>query len=871
MAAGEGSAMQADTRARARPSLGWPIAALIGVVFAFYAPFLGGEVGLLPVHTAQLSPWRSAASPAELQRLDRDALPTAADKTLMFHPQLRVATERARSGELAHWNPSSMAGVPLLAQAVHGLFHWPNALGLILPLPQAYGWIAALQALLAAVFAAALARELRADRLGAFAAGVIFAFSGYLAARQHWYQIQGASMYLPLALLCVERLFRGGRWGAVAVLGLAVGCSFLAGFPQGTLHLVYAAAIWGGARWIYALRQGGPAAARGRRTLLPLVVGLGLGVGLGLPQMLPAFALADGGASTRAAVDPATVRSLGMGPGSLVNLVAPELLGHPRDLAAHELPHLRQSGSLRLALEKPGTNHVETSATLGLGGLLLAFLGLGWRRGGRGPAVTLTLAGLLLAFDSPLCEFIALLPGLDTGDPRRFLLLFDLGGALLAGLGLTQLMREGPRLGFRILVYGLATALILLTAAATQIEADDWAAFVARPLAETFGVSTGDILTQADDLALDVDLLLRGLLQLSTLAAVCAAGVFLCLRKATRRLGGALLVLATGVELLLLVAAPNATGLPVEGFDDPPPGLERLLAHTRIVRFDPGSGGVVRDPLAYPLPPNTGVPFGVPDLSGYITLAPLRLELLHEVVQPGTGFGVGLAALSDPDALAGPLLDIMGVSGVLSTVELDRSDLVSEGRIGAAWLYRRASALPRVFVTRRVRDGGRLAGPGGVALPALVAGTAEPLDWCWIEGDVRETDPAQAARWPAPTDGSPAVLDGGSALLQRDEPEHLEIDVSASDDGWLVVLDSWMPGWTATVDGEPAELAPAYVAFRAVPVPAGDHVVRMEYVTPGWKTGRALGLASLLLLVACGLVGLRGRARARRFVGIDRG
>ena len=44
-------------------------------------------------------------------------------------------------------------------------------------------------------------------------------------------------------------------------------------------------------------------------------------------------------------------------------------------------------------------------------------------------------------------------------------------------------------------------------------------------------------------------------------------------------------------------------------------------------------------------------------------------------------------------------------------------------------------------------------------------------------------------------------------------------------------------GWTATVNGRPAEIEKVNVGFMAVRVPAGDSVIRFNYMTPGLFTG----------------------------------
>ncbi len=75
--------------------------------------------------------------------------------------------------------------------------------------------------------------------------------------------------------------------------------------------------------------------------------------------------------------------------------------------------------------------------------------------------------------------------------------------------------------------------------------------------------------------------------------------------------------------------------------------------------------------------------------------------------------------------------------------------------------------------------------------------------------------------------------------------------VDADRDAWLIVADTFYPGWTARVNGADAPIYPANLAFRAVQVPPGESIVVMTY-SPGWIAPGALvsviALIGLLLI-----------------------
>ncbi|HET9300504.1 MAG TPA: hypothetical protein VFO11_11215, partial [Candidatus Polarisedimenticolaceae bacterium] len=69
---------------------------------------------------------------------------------------------------------------------------------------------------------------------------------------------------------------------------------------------------------------------------------------------------------------------------------------------------------------------------------------------------------------------------------------------------------------------------------------------------------------------------------------------------------------------------------------------------------------------------------------------------------------------------------------------------------------------------------------------------------------------------------------GGTARLLEDKGARLRIEVRG-EGGYLVVADSFVPGWSAAEDGRPVPILRADYAFRAVPVSPGAHEVVMRY------------------------------------------
>jgi hypothetical protein len=76
---------------------------------------------------------------------------------------------------------------------------------------------------------------------------------------------------------------------------------------------------------------------------------------------------------------------------------------------------------------------------------------------------------------------------------------------------------------------------------------------------------------------------------------------------------------------------------------------------------------------------------------------------------------------------------------------------------------------------------------------------------------------------------APATPGGGVVSIRKYRATEVLCEVEAESQGYVVLLDSYYPGWKAYVDGVETEILRANYAFRAVPVEAGKHRVECRY------------------------------------------
>ncbi len=90
----------------------------------------------------------------------------------------------------------------------------------------------------------------------------------------------------------------------------------------------------------------------------------------------------------------------------------------------------------------------------------------------------------------------------------------------------------------------------------------------------------------------------------------------------------------------------------------------------------------------------------------------------------------------------------------------------------------------------------------------------------------------------------------------EDVLEHVETgtnrvsgDIALEEDKILVLSIPYQNGWTAYVDGKPAELLRANYMYMALPLAAGEHTIELQYAIPGAKYALVIMPCSVVLLI----------------------
>jgi hypothetical protein len=687
-----------------------------------------------------------------------------------------------RHGQMPIWTSQLCSGLPLAGSPA-------DPIGLsafsLLPLAAALDLFVIVLLLVAAHGTYALARRFGADRAGAVLAGIAFAGSGYIACQLKHLAIVSTVVWLPVGLLLIDRALGASaeaeatpptlrrRALLMAAFGLVFAEQVLSGFPQSA----YICALVYGSFALFRV-------ATDRRRLgtwrvwVALLAGLGVATALGAASgavvLLPLSKL--GSVSDRA-------EALGW-------IWSTRLAYWPSNLLTFLVPYINGDISDNTYIGPPF--FWEDYGYIGLAPVLLAIYGAVRER--RRPVVMFTIVMTLVAYlfvlgaATPAFRIAyVLLPGMKLFRfPTRFLIVVELGLALLAAVGLTRLRADAMR---------------------------RWAPPSRVP---------------------DVIVL-----------AICAG---------------------TAVDLLIHQPRQNPM-VPARSWLTAPPSVGVIHADTPQPRtFTPRHRDLHRRTFQ--------IAHGWSNVEPYFGL--------RDVLEPNTGGGywntasadcyagisarwftdiwgdhnreaslVALLAVLDFDAQTlrvhpalAKILKTYGVTHVLSPFPQQGDALTLVSHAGNAYVYR-VDGAARVRFVRAARS----VTTDQETAKRLLDLSFDPDREILLYEAPESVHPTVDEITDAPQDAAGSATPGGRAAVTREHAREIVIEAEAPANGFLLLADTFYPGWTAQVDGTPTPIYRANHSVRGIQLPKGRHEVRFTYDAPGFVRGLQITLVALSLLL----------------------
>lgn len=728
---------------------------------------------------------------------------TNTDIPTVFVPNHCFMSDSLRQGTIPAWNPLLMGGAPFAGDPQSGWMYLPAMLfGVLLPCAKAVSFLLVFHLWLAGIGVYAFLRSEGCSREAATGAGVVLALSAAGSNLVNSLPFGGALGWTAVLLACASRLFSSREWAGrllwLVPTALAWGQLAAVHLSQGLVLGTGALLVFGVFKMAHAIRAGDLRPLQALGLVALLLGALGA---VNLAYLLP-----------RLSYLPHSTFSVGFR--GLAEIATGFLDARPsNEIGKFLLPTF----PLRLGLSPGGY--------LGATALMLTFAGLLSRRRRALTLTFLTYGALFLLASSGwvikgLKSILLHLPGGEfaTHNPGRLSYAIPFALAILAGLGIDA-WREEASVRTRIMM--IAPGIVIFGVLPVVFGANN-----ERMRLLWLGAAVGAVLllvvVRWPRLAIVLPLILAVELSANVIAGQSFDGVYRTglevkrewwplepVRRSTLDLvdyekGGAIANRVTSEDrgrIVTLVPGPTRFRPVISGAEEAQGyNPTQLLRYWTFIRY------VYRQPLIYSHSSFEFAPKSVQDL-----------------------LAVGWLAKGGDEPVAGLLPPV--------------------AREGPNFLFPFENPTPRASLVANVEMvEDEMASLRAVGEPKFDSEQTVVLQREALAGDEASF--------------TPGSTESGEVSYRWVGTQDARIEVTAKRSSILVVRNSYDRNWTATVDGDYAEVVPADYLLQGVVVPVGAHVVELTYrdASIGWGVAGSLLSLGVLLIAALGSASLSRRS-----------
>ncbi|MBI5116416.1 YfhO family protein [Candidatus Poribacteria bacterium] len=697
-----------------------------------------------------------------------------------------------KAGRMPLWNPYTNCGMPFLATYQPtalfyplGFFHW------FLRVELAFSLTYLLHFVVAGLFMYLWMRELGCAHAAAALAGTAYMLCSFVCYPLTWPQNVLSHAWIPIIFYFIHRTFFHSRWTDSVLLGASVACQFLAGYADGFVYTVRGAiAYLIFLSLVRVLAHEREPRLLGRSFALVAVGLIAIPAMLAAIQWIPTFQL------SRLSARP---------PGGLT------------------LEAVLSGGSLYpstffAALINPGSFKWSQYALYpGLVTLIMAAFAFVQRKRWRDLVFFSALAVIstLIAFGAhtPLFNLYFSLPmGAWFRLPNRQLILTAFSIATLAGIGCNHLVED----------------------------------VLAKPKPFKNAAARYGIL-----LAICVAFLLLIPKAGAVFVAILLVGCLLGASGRSANIVGFLAILLVALDLILYISDPvTYPWITRNVFPDLKEEREFLQKNVGLDRVHVFHRK--RDWKNYLVNANFGLVERIRETSGYETLSLQRFAefcaYLDTGGEPSRELPFTGALHWTSESVNPRMLNVLGARYIIDDPGRDLyPEKVPLQRIpkgfnlrrvfsGKLTIYENPDALPRALYVKNVEV---IQGKH-----AAIKRLADP-SFNYRKTAILEEEPEPPATAPEPS-AVPDKLSSPELIVKPRTEGETDIIVDVPEPGFVLVNDTYVPGWHAKVDGNRSKIYRADYLFMAIPVGAGKHAIELEYRPLGFRMGRWISILSVV-------------------------
>ena len=744
------------------------------------------------------------------------------DLSRFFYPLREFSANEFLKLRIPLWDPYIHCGSPHLAELQTCVFYPLSAIYLLFSYPNAFNYFIIIHIFLAGLFIYILMKEWGYSRYACFLSGTAFMFSGYVISVINLLASLASVTWLPLVILFYERALKKDWAKNSIITGIFMTLMFLGGEPVILYATFFILVLMAGLR------------------IKPMMLAIAVFIGLASFQILPFLEFLRHTSRRLMDFNEASMWSLPVY--ALSELFFPYL--SESDYIYKDY-WTRQSWLLVYYM--------------GIAVVIFAFIALKFDSTKRRRAVFYILAsGLVLSFGRYTPMYYLLynfLPGFKLSRyPIKFFFMAAFSLAVLAGMGMDYYTRHAKTdLRFkkflkRVLAFGFTLSFFYL--------------IFNLNFYEIGGFLKKMILNAGSDFSPKVDrigpIVITGLHNIRR-----GAGLFMFLsvvmffgikKRVSMNAAPAFILLIAMVDIF--TANKNVyQNMGVQEFLKPGPAIEFLQKDKSLFRiFD--SPATLRQNMFVPerdyfegmsglkerVVSNRGVSFGIYDAYGYGSLYNERQEEVIDLI----------IRSKMPDETN--LLNLLNVKYVISPKDFKASGYMLVKKTEKVNIYKNENFLPRVFLADKaviIKDEKKI-------LEKLKGKDFNPVREVILE-EVLDSPPEadrsnNTARSFAPLlqysskERTKQVSRGESVDILKYEAGEVIIEAETSAPRFLVLSDTYYPGWKVYIDKKPGKIYRADYILRAVYLEPGKHIVKFRYGPFSFKIGFMITLATMGIL-----------------------
>ena len=221
---------------------------------------------------------------------------------------------------------------------------------------------------------------------------------------------------------------------------------------------------------------------------------------------------------------------------------------------------------------------------------------------------------------------------------------------------------------------------------------------------------------------------------------------------------------------------------------------------------------------------DVGMVYGISTAVGFDGIVPRAIQTLRRVL-----------SIIPPDR-ATNLLGLCSVRYLIGPTPLTASSLerIPVGNSSPLYVYRVRDAMPLAYVVHRLK----VAEADLDAFNALIAPSFQPTETAVVSSSPLD--------W---KDKSIGGLPDSTVAIATFDDMHVAIDVTTREGGFLVLNQSYFPGWEAWIDDVPVPIVRTNVLVRGVPIGMGSHRVDFRYRPESFRWGLRISVLGVVLFI----------------------